>query len=680
MKLSYEWLKEYVDISGTVNDVAEKLTMSGSEVDSITEVSGDYIMELEITSNRPDCLNVIGLARETAIMFGVPLKMPDMAIKSGAYEKSGFKIECEVENASLCPVYTARIITGVSIKSSNGVIKQRIERLGIRAINNAVDVTNYCLMELGQPTHVFDFDKIRGGKIIVRGAKRNEKIITIDGVERALSEGMLVIADKEGPIAIAGVMGGLNTEVTDKTKNILLESAYFDPLSVRRTAKKLGLSTDASYRFERAVDKNMIIPASNRVSSLIIETSGGHIKEFIEIRSVTNEVEICINFDIQKLLDIIGIKLDKENIAAILQNLGMVIKEENSSGLVVQAPSFRKDLKEAIDITEEIARIYGYNNISLTMPPISPAIVRKSKLWIMKEKVRRILSERGLNEIMSYSLISEDSADIFPGLFQARVTLANPLSEEQKVLTPHLVSGMLKAISWNINRKNKDLFLFEIGKIYFKSAGEGYIETPFICAGLTGLSENNWRDKERQSDFYDLKGVIEILGAAFNKEIIFIADKNMEGFSVYSALEMNGKNAGFIGQVSGKVLKKYDIEQDVFVCQINIEILFENASLAHTFEQLPRFPFATRDISMICGENISAAKVEQIIKSSARETLKGYSLIDLYKGKNLPFGTKSLTYSLKYGHSDRTLRDDEIDTVHSEIKNTLSRELGVVLR
>ncbi|MFH1552028.1 MAG: phenylalanine--tRNA ligase subunit beta, partial [Candidatus Omnitrophota bacterium] len=362
MKLSYEWLKEYVDIDASAEELARGLTMSGSEVGAMHEAEGDTIMDLEITSNRPDCLNIIGLAREASAVFDRSLHLPAMEVPTAAVSGEGPEVQCLVKNKKLCPRYTARVVSGVHVKEAAGNTKKRILALGLRPVNNVVDVTNFCLMETGQPLHAFDLDKIKGGKIIIREAAKGEKIVTIDGVERVLEEGMLVIADSAGPVAIAGIMGGKDTEVTGATKNVLLESAYFDPISIRRTARALGLSSDSSYRFERGVDKGMIKAASDRAATLIADQTSGKICAFHDVSDLLEE-KTLVEFSIKKAEKILGIALDKEKVKNILEKLGMKLSEEAGGRLLVSVPSFREDLKKEIDLVEEVARIYGYDNI-----------------------------------------------------------------------------------------------------------------------------------------------------------------------------------------------------------------------------------------------------------------------------------------------------------------------------
>ncbi|MBD3295766.1 MAG: phenylalanine--tRNA ligase subunit beta, partial [Candidatus Omnitrophica bacterium] len=360
MKVGYSWLRQYVDIDVTAEDLARDLTMSGSEVESLESVGDEKVLTMEITSNRPDCLNVLGIAREAAAIYDRDIDLPGM--EAPEVRESGPQIRCVVRDKHGCPMYTARVLTDVSVGPAGSDIRKPIEALGMRSVNNIVDVTNFCLMETGQPMHAFDLDRIAGGVIIVREAEKGEKITTIDDVERELEKGMLVIADEEKPVAIAGIMGGKDTEVTERTRNIVLESAYFDPLLIRRTARKLGLSTDSSYRFERGVDKQMILPASNRAVSLLNREARavtGRLYEEGELPGDRTRVDL----DVERAGRILGIKLDKDRVETILTRLGLTVVEKGGTVLKVQIPSFREDLERPVDLTEEVARIWGYHNI-----------------------------------------------------------------------------------------------------------------------------------------------------------------------------------------------------------------------------------------------------------------------------------------------------------------------------
>ncbi len=679
MKLSYNWLKDYVKIKESYEKIAEGLTMSGSEVGAIEEYQNDKIMELEITSNRPDCLNMIGLAREVSVVFEKELLLPDMKL-SGAIKTKQPSIVCVIKSKKLCPLYTGRIIENINVKESFGKIGDKIFSIGLRKVNNVVDITNFCLMEIGQPLHAFDLDKIKGNTIIIREAEKNEKIITIDDVERELEPGMLVIADDGGPIAVAGVMGGKRTEVTGKTKNILLESAYFEPISVRRTARKLTLSTDSSYRFERGVDKDMVIPSANRAVSLIIKESGGEITELIQAGAIDYD-KVPINFRIKMAEKVLGIALDPKRVEKILKSLGMTV-ETKDGAIRVTPPGFREDIRSEVDVIEEVARIIGYSNIPAKFERFVPQIERKEKSRKVDEKIRNLITSLGFQEIMTYSLVNEKGAGIFPEINKPQVSLKNPLSEQHQVLTSNLIDGMLKSISWNINRKNNNLSLFEIGKAYYvQKEKRPYNEDALLCFALTGTVRKSWHEKDRDADFYDLKGCIEALFDGLKMETYFF-DKKIKGVLNSSAINIGKemKEVGFAGEISGKILKGYGITQKVFLCQITIQEIIEKFILEKKYTQIPKFPFSSRDISVLCDETLQAGKILKSVNSVKNKIIRDVRINDIYKGEQIDSGKKSVMISISYGQEDRTLTEEEIEAAHNTIKTTLSSALGVSFR
>jgi len=680
MKLSYQWLKEYVNINVSAEELAKELTMSGSEVEAIEEVGGDKVMSLEITSNRPDCLNIIGLAREASAVFDTDLHLPSMEIPAKEARAKEPRVECIIKNNDLCPCYTARVITGVQVQEASDRIKKHILAVSLRPVNNVVDVTNFCLMEMGQPLHAFDLDKIEGDKIIIRGAVKSEKIVTIDGEERELRPGMLVIADSKRPIAIAGIMGGKDTEVTGSTKTILLESAYFNPISIRQTARALGLASDSSYRFERGVDKGMIARASDRSASIIAEETGGKICEFYDAGKSDIEKKV-IEFDIEKAGKMLGERLEKKQVERIFQRLGMTVSGRGSKNLSVGIPTFREDLKNQVDLVEEVARIYGYHNVPATMTKFIPQVKRKEHPRKVLEKLYETLSAAGLNEIMTYSLISEATSTRFSSIAKDTVSLKNPLSEEQKILTPQLLDGMLRAISWNINRKNKDLGFFEIGKIYSRARGKEFSEVPALSIGLSGTLRSNWQEGERGANFYDLKGILEKtlkvlrLSADFSRmQIDFLA--SCAGVK----LEGDGQHIGFLGEVSTKLLNEYDIDQPVYICQIKLDEILEKSVLTNRYHAVARFPSSSRDISILCDKALASAEIRKTILESGEEIIRQVKLLDVYEGEQIPPDKRSLSYGIDYGLDTRTLTDEEVEAVHSKIKEALIKQFKVGFR
>ncbi len=680
MKLSYAWLKKYIDLKSSPARVAELLTMSGSEVEEVKKVGSDSVMSMEITSNRPDCLNIIGLAREVAAVTAAKLRLPDM--KAPRNTGKGPEIKCAIKNKKLCPRYTARVITDTHITATAGEMTEKILALGMRAVNGVVDVTNFCLMETGQPMHAFDLDKIKGNRIIVREAVKGEKITTIDGTQRELAPGMLVIADDARPIAIAGIMGGVDTEVTGATKNILLESAYFDPASIRRTARLLGLSSESGYRFERGVDKDMVKPASDRAARLIGDETGGRICAFYDTGKLSAK-KTSVKLDVEKAAEILGVPLRKDKVKSLFRRLGMTVTIAKSGSMSVSVPSFREDITQEVDLVEEIARVQGYDSMPMTMANFIPETGRKTHDRRVAEKLKDMLCGLGLSEIMTYSLISRPDAERFPDTtVGVPIGLKNPLSEEHAVLTPHLLDGMLRTIAWNLNRKNTDLALFEIGKIYMREGeGKKISEIPALCVGMTGVLRRDWREGKKQADLYDLKGAVEMFLKRLKIPVTFheAALSGMETCAGVKLFEQT-EDAGFLGTAGADMLNAYDIGQPVFVCQLRLDKIMKKAVLLSRYRAVPRFPSSSRDISVLCEADLPAGKIREVIRSVGEDIIQEIELVDVYKGKQVPSGKKSLSFSITYGLGMRTLTDKEIESVHTRIKTALTEKFNVAFR
>lgn len=679
MRISYNWLKEYVDIRLTPEKLAELLTMSGLTVESLQPLGSDHIFEIEVTSNRPDWLSVVGVAREVAAICGSRLKAPHAATVKGHDTKSDTRII--VDDKKLCPRYTGRVICDVKVGESPQWLKARLEAMGLRPVNNAVDVTNFCLLETGEPMHAFDLDKIAGGHIIVRKAKNGEKIVAIDGAERTLDDSILVIADRERAVAIAGVMGGSNTEVTGSTKNILLEAAYFDPVSVRRTSRKLGISTESSYRFERKVDLDSIDRSSDRATALIVELCGGTAGEFFDVGEKARP-EKTAHIRYERLNSVLGVNIEPPKAAAILNALGLETKGSARDSLTVKVPSFRHDLESEVDLIEEISRVYGYDRIPQTIPAIVEQPVRAPQAVVISDKIREVLAGFGLDEIMSYSLLSRKSLSAAAAAADDIVGIRNPLSSEQEVMRPTLIPGMLNAIRWNINRKNRDLKLFELGKVYVKKHDGSFNERLHLSIGLAGQASAGWLEGSREETFFDVKGMAEsLLGKLGITDISFKpAQSPLFLAGVTASLEIGGKTIGLLGRVRAQVLDAFDIKEKVYALELSAEELFERSRLDKAFSGIPKYPSAVRDISLIADISAHNEDLISAVRAAGSPLLKDARLIDRYTGKQIPDGKVSLTYRIEYQDPTKTLEDRDIAPVHAKILQELERRFGAKLR
>lgn len=678
MRISYSWIKEYVDIKETPEGLSDMLMSAGLPTESIEDVGSDKVLEVEVTANRPDWLSYIGVAREIAAITGRKLKIPSVAKAQHAKGRKA-QVKVRIEDKTLCPRYTARIIRNVKVGDSPAWLKARLESMGLRAVNNIVDITNFCLFENGEPMHAFDLDKLSGGEVTVRRAKKGEKISAIDGIERPLEENMLVIADSSKPVAIAGVMGGLNTEVNHSTKNILLEAAYFDPVSIRRTSRKLALSSDSSYRFERRVDMSNIPYASVRAADLVCQVAGGEIGEFIDL-GATAEKKKPVTLSISRLEALLGHDIPQAKAKKILTDLGLEAKSASKNKITFEVPGFRCDLKSEEDLIEEVARVYGYNNIPSTIPPIVPQAERVPSEILILKKIRSALAGLGFDEIITYSLLSKKNIQNAALPADDSVCVVNPLSTEQEAMRPTLVSGMLGAVLWNMNRRSKDLKFFELGRVYGKS-GNGFTEKQCLGACVTG-EITNWAGGTRGYSFFDLKGAIESMFDSLGLSGLSFGEARDCRFSrsACASIELKNDPVGMIGELDAAILKDFDIKSPVYACEIYLDKIFQSAGTVKKVTALPRYPSVSRDISIVVGTDTANKKIVSAIRGSAGGILKDVSLVDKYSGKQIPDGKISLTYRLEYQNPSKTLEEKEVTEVHAGILRALESEFGAKLR
>ncbi len=683
MRISYNWLKSYIDLKMPPEKVAEALTMAGFPVEAFTRLGGDHILEIEITSNRSDCLSYIGIAREIAALTGRKLKTLLITTKLTTHNSQPTTVRIRVEERKLCPRYTARIIKNVTVKESPAWLKARIEAMGLKPVNNIVDITNLCLFETGEPMHAFDLDKIIGGEVIIRRAKPGEKMTLIEGTEKALDDSTLVIADAERPIAIAGVMGGLNTEVTPTTKNVLLEAAYFDPLSIRRTSRKMGLATESSYRFERKVALSNIQYSSNRASSLISEMAGGEIGKFVDI-GAKSQAKRVVELRYSRCNKILGLTITPANIKKILHALGLNTRSSSKEGLKVEVPDFRHDLNKEIDLIEEVSRIYGYDKIPSTIPTIVEQPTRKSFEMVVDEKICKTLTGLGLNEIITYSLLSKRLLTMSGAASNNVVEIANPLSSEQEVMRPSLITGLLGAMSWNINRKTEDLKLFELGNVYLKRSDGMFTENKHLSMGITGQISSGWDGRSRTAWFSDLMGPFEVLLSEFGMDSFSfsLTETKDERFSsaACASIKIENEMIGIAGELSTKILNNFDMKCKVYALEIDIGALLRCVSSEKAFKELPKYPSVFRDISIIVGKDVLNSQLTSVIKNAGGAILKETRLIDRYTGKQIPDDKISLTYRLEYQDLRKTLEEKEISSVHAKILRDLEEKLSAKLR
>lgn len=677
MKISYNWLKEYVDVTLPPDELRQLFTMSGLSVESAEKKGQDWLFEIEVTSNRPDWLSVIGVARELAALTGKKLRLPSPRVTAAGRKE----ILVDIADTRLCPTYTARVIRGVSVGESPAWLVERLDAVGLRPVNNVVDITNFCLFETGEPMHAFDLDKLVGGVVAVRRARKGEKLVTIDGIARELDESMIVIADAVKPVALAGIMGGRETEVTASTKNILLEAASFEPITIRRTSRKCALSTESSYRFERKVAIDTIRFASDRAATLITELAGGEAGGFYEAGERAKRRR-TVAFRPSRAEALLGIAIPKARMKKILTGLGMKVAAPSNDVWKLEVPELRNDIGAEVDIIEEVARVYGYDKVPETIPAIVDQPERLEKGRVVDQLVRAVLVANGAREIVSYSLCGRKTLVSAGRPEHDIVEIRNPLSGEQEVMRSSLLPGMLNAILWNCNRKSKDLKLFELGGIYLKEGANTFMESKQLAIGLTGDVVGGWLTPSRAVTFYDLKGQVEVLLRELGIQAYAFAHGTDPGLSdgECAALTINGERAGILGAVRTAVAEAFDIREKVYYCQIDADGLARAAALEKTFKPVSRFPAVLRDISIIAPKEALHAEIVACVTSSAGALLKAVELIDRYTGTQVPEGKVSLTYRLEYHDPARTLEAKEVQDAHGRVLAALEARFGAKLR
>ncbi len=633
----------------------------------------ENVVEFEITSNRPDCLSMIGLAREAAATFSKKFTMPNMSIvNEDKNDNISNYLKVDVRDSELCKRYIARVIKDVKIAPSPEYIRNALRNAGVRPINNIVDITNYVMLEFGQPLHAFDYANLKGSTIVVRRAQNGEKITTLDQVERKLDESMLVICDEDTPTAVAGVMGGEFSGIANDTKTVVFESANFFGANVRVTAKKLGMRTESSGRFEKGLDPNLTKLAIDRACALVEELGCGTVVAGIIDASAPMKEEVRILLDDKKINKFLGTDIPKEEMKRILQTLEFRIE-----GDIVIPPTFRGDVETIADISEEIVRIYGYNNIPTTLFKDSTqgmlTDVQKDR-----KKVDTILIGQGLTEIITYTFISPKSYDKIllaeNDIKRRSVTILNPLGEDTSVMRTTTLPSIMDIISLNYNHRNERGAFFENATVYIP--GEDAKELPTEKKVITIGFYNN-------GDYYDLKGICEELLNAFGVEGYEIeAQRQNPSYHTgrCALITINGEELATLGEIHPRVLKNYSVEVPVYVAEIDFNTLCKNKKVERKYTHLPKFPAVTRDLAFVCDDSISAFQIEKIIKENGGKTLESVKLFDVYKGKQIKETQKSMAFALTLRNKEKTLNDEEVDKVIQKIMTALQRELGIILR
>ena len=674
MFISYEWLRELTETRFKPQEVRERLTMVGLAIDAVEEHDGDAVIDVEVPSNRPDCLSHIGIAREVIVIEHGKLHLPPSEpIKTEG--RSADFTSVEIKDPDLCPRYAARLVRGVKIGPSPDWLAERLETIGQRPINNVADITNYVLHELGQPLHAFDFAKLGGQRIVVRRAAPGEKLKTLDGVERTLTGDMLVIADAEKPVALAGIMGGEESEISAQTTDVLIESAYFDPHSVRQTARQLGMDTEASRRFERGADCEGVLRAQQRCVELICEMAGGVATEDAIDVHPRPFSERVISLRPERIPALTSLVVAPEEIHRILVGLGFQPVSQNS----FKVPSWRIDVAQEEDLVEEVARHTGYDKIGSELPP-SNCSGEYQPSEMKQRSLRRALNAFGFDEAISYSFIQQETRfELIPSLTgheNDQPQLANPIIEDAAWMRSTLLPGLLSSVRHNLNHGIRDVRLFEIGRVFsiFKP-GELPHETLTLGGVATGGAlEEDRAQAERDLDFFDLKGALEAAVDSMNLSPLTFTQASVRHLRVgQSALIKSGDGTaiGTIGRLAESVAASYKFRQPVYVLELDLGALLDSPEKLIQYSPLPRYPSVTRDISLLVNRSVALDDIYATVHNQHLSDCRNVKLVGTFEGGNIPASKRSVTLRLEYRSDERTLRDEEVEAYHSRLTSAL---------
>ncbi|MEK6281366.1 MAG: phenylalanine--tRNA ligase subunit beta [Acidobacteriota bacterium] len=691
MLISHNWLRELTETTSTPLELRERLTMVGLAIDAVADVFGDSVLDVEVPSNRPDCLSHIGIAREVSVIEKSRVQSPTSKVFKTEGKTADFAA-VEIRDPDLCPRYAARVVRGVKIAPSPEWLMKRLNEIGQRPINNVADITNYVLHEMGQPLHAFDLARLAEHKIIVRCAQPGEKLKTLDGVERTLDPQMLVIADAKEPVALAGVMGGSESEISFKTTDVLIESAYFNPDSVRRTARQLGMDTEASRRFERGADCENVLKAQARCIELICEIAGGVATEDVIDVYPQPLSPIAIKFRTSRVEELTSLQVEAEEMTRILLALGFEQGEWFEEGVMTfVVPSWRVDVSLEEDLVEEIARHTGYDKIKSELPP-SNMSGEYQPTEMKRRALRRVLTDLGFDEAINFSFIDashDDQFDPVPSIAAevsktGLVSLENPITEESIRMRQTLLPGLLESVRNNFNHGTRDVRLFEIGRVFAASAA-GQVPFERDALGLVATGSQLEEDRAQSSsdlDFYDLKGALEAAVGAMKLGLRDFDRANVKHLRAGQAAAIklgDGTGIGSIGRLAESIAASYKFRQPVYVAEIDLTALLDSDERAIQYKPLPRFPSVIRDVTLLVSRDVNLSELLQAVESQAVADYSRAKLVGTYEGKGIPESKRSITLRIEYRSDDRTLRDEEVEERHRALIDSLLEKFNAEL-
>lgn len=679
MKISVDWLKDFIDIDLSTSALIDRLDMIGMVVEEWEEKDSDVILDIETYANRPDTLGHLGIAREIAAALKLKMKERKWPLVE-LEQKTSELCDVQIWDADLCPRYTGIVVKGVKVGPSPDWLRKRIETMGLKPINNVVDVTNYVLFSTAHPIHAFDLAKLAGRKVIIRRAKAGEVIRTLEEEDVTLASDVLVIADEQRPVAIAGVIGGLESSVQGTTQDVFIESAYFNPVSVRKTSKKTGISTDASYRFEREADISFPPQAAMMAASLLTQFGGKVSKGIMDVYPRPKK-EKTVVLRHPRVFDLIGLEIDEKFTEKTLFHLGFRLEAQRKGVWQVKVPHFRVDVEREADLIEEIARFYGYDKIPVHFPPLRvpepPLDERREKI----EKTRQLLFNHGFDEVLNFSFADPESEAPFQTGHEA-VEIRNPVSQKASILRTTLLGGLLDNLVWNRNRGAEGIHLFEIANIYFWQKRKTHEQLTLAAVSAGPVGTPHWQGKTEEADFFHLKGTLESLMSYLRYEPFSFKKTNHVFFEEDSTLALTQKEEtiGHFGLLKRSLRDHYSIQGPVWAAELNLEALFKKKPRPFQYVPVTRFPTVTRDVSFIAGQDVTFQDIKEAVEKLSLPYLASFDIYDRFSGSSIPKGKISLSLRFVYSHPERTLKAQEVDKLQKSIIDSLKKNFSFQLR